>query len=116
LGTTTNQSYSHYNQNLAYAPGSGKELVVISDYRVKRFFCTAKYNYQSVYSGADNAYINNIVNAKIGYVINPAYNLNVSMGITYRLQNFHNFKHLNNETNYIYLGVKTSLYNLYYDF
>lgn len=116
LGTTSNQSYSHYNQNLAYTPGSGKELVVISDYRVKRFFFTAKYNYQSVHSGGDNAYVNNLVNAKIGYVINPAYNLNVSLGINYRLQNFHNFKHLNNETNYIYFGVKTSLYNLYYDF
>ncbi len=34
----------------------------------------------------------------------------------YRTQNFSIFNTLNNEANYIYLGFRTSLYNLYYDF
>lgn len=116
IGTLTNQSYSHYNQNLAYTLGSGNELIVIGDYKWRRFFVTCKYNYQRVMQQNENYYWNNIVSPKIGYVINPAYNLNVSMGVNYRLQNFYNFKALSNETSYIYFGIKTSLYNLYYDF
>lgn len=116
IGTVTNQSWSHYNQNLAYTPGSGRELIVISDYKWHRFFVNLKYNYQIVRTSADTDYQNHIVTSRIGYLINPAYNLNVCIGVNYRVQNFYNFKHLNNETSYIYLGFKTSLYNLYYDF
>lgn len=116
IGTVTNQSYSHYNQNLAFTPGSGMELILLSDYKWHRFFANIKYNYQNVSLNNEKYYSNNIINSKLGYVINPAYNLNVSLGINYRLQNFYNFKLLNNETGYIYLSFKTSLYNLYYDF
>ncbi len=113
---STNQSYSHYNQNIAFTPGSGKEIIYIADYRWKRFFLNFKYNYQSKLLNGDNYYFTNIVNAKIGYVINPSYNLNIALGMNYRNQNFYNFKAFNNETNYIYIGLKTNLYNTYYDF
>ena len=116
LGTITNQSYSQYNQNLAYTPGSGKELIAILDYKWKRFFMNFKYNYQNMLKNGEHYYYNNIINAKVGYLINPAYNLNVNLGVTYRSQNFNGTNNLNNQTNYIYLGVKTSIYNLYYDF
>lgn len=116
LGTTTNQSFAHYNQNLAFTPGSGNELIVISDYKWRRFFVNVKYNQQMVLLNGEKYYTNTIIHPKIGYLLNPAYNLNVSVGINYRLQNFYNFKLLNNETNYIYIGIKTSLYNMYYDF
>lgn len=116
LGTSTNQSYSHYNQNLAFTPGNGNELVLIGDYKWKRFFASLKYNYQTTFLSGTEQYQVDFVSAKAGYLINPAYNLNVSVGINYRTQNFHIFKVLNNETSYIYLGIKTSLYNLYYDF
>lgn len=116
LSTTPDQSYFHYGQNLAYTPGNGQEFIFIADYKWKRFFSNVKYNYQAVMLNQVDYYYNNIINAKVGYLINPAYNLNISVGINYRTQNFHNFKSLNNETNYIYLGLRTSLYNMYYDF
>ncbi|MBA2610609.1 MAG: hypothetical protein H0U95_01470 [Bacteroidetes bacterium] len=116
LGTTTNQSYSQYNQNLAYTPGSGKEFIVIGDYKWKRFFVNLKYNYQNLLKSGEYYYTNQLINARIGYLINPAYNFNVNLGMTYRAQNFNNFANLNNQTNYIYLGIRTSIYNLYYDF
>jgi hypothetical protein len=116
LGTTTNQSYSHYNQTLAYTPGSGKEFIAVADYKWKRFSVNFKYNYQNLLKNGDYYYTNQLVNAKIGYLINPAYNFNLNLGMTYRAQNFNNFTNLNNQTNYIYLGIRTSIYNLYYDF
>ncbi|MEO6305229.1 MAG: hypothetical protein ABIP51_18865 [Bacteroidia bacterium] len=116
LGATTNQSYSQYNQNLAFTPGSGKELIVIGDYKWKRFFVNLKYNYQNLLLNGDYLYTNQLINAKVGYLINPSYNFNVNIGITSRAQNFNNFTNLNNQTNYIYLGIRTSIYNLYYDF
>jgi hypothetical protein len=116
LGTISNQSYSHYNQNLAYTPGSGKEIIAIADYKWKRLFVNLKYNNQNVLKNGDYFYNNQLVSAKIGYLLNPAYNLNVNLGVTYRTQNFNNFSALNNQTNYIYLGIRTSIYNLHYDF
>lgn len=110
------QSYSQYGQNLAYTPGYGHELVFVADYKWHRFFIDLKYNYQSVPKNGSDYYFNNIIMGKVGYTINPAYNLNIMAGITYRTQNFHTFKNLNTETNYIYLSLRTSLYNLYYDF
>ena len=116
LGTTTNQSYSNYNQTLAFTPGSGKEFIAMADYKWKRLFANIKYNYQNLLKNGDYYYTNQLINAKIGYLINPAYNFNVNLGITYRAQNFNNFTKLNNQTNFIYLGIRTSIYNLYYDF
>ncbi len=116
LGTTTNQSYSHYNQNIAFTPGWGQEIVIIGDYKWKRFFVNLKHNYQYLLKSGEYYYTNDILNLRIGYLVNPAYNFNVNLGMTYRGQNFNNFTNLNNQTNYIYLGIRTSIYNLYYDF
>ena len=112
----TDQSYNHYNQNLAYTLNYGQELVLIADYKIKRWIANVKYNYQDIPLGGKTYYINNIFNARIGYVINPAYNLNISAGYIYRNQNFYNFRTLNNETSCFYIGLRTSLYNFYYDF
>ncbi|WP_317899634.1 hypothetical protein [Aurantibacillus circumpalustris] len=116
---TSDQSYSHYNQNLAYTPGYGEEFVLIADYKVRRFFVNLRYNYQDIpqntISGTNTNYVS-MINAKVGYLINPSYNLNICLGILYRTQKNPIFNPLNNQVNYIYLGFKTSLYNLYYDF
>jgi hypothetical protein len=113
---TINQSYSHYHQNLAYTPGYGQETSFMADYKYKRAFINVRYHYQVVPLSGDYYYDTQIGNLKIGYLINPSYNLNVALGITYRNQNFPNFSKLDNQTNYFYLGVRTSFYNLYYDF
>jgi len=114
LGTTTNQSYSHYNQNLAYTLGTGSELVVIADYKMKRFFGNFKYHDQMVQQNKTNYANTNLINANIGYLINPAYNLNVSVGYVYRYQKFYNFIP-SHTTSFLYFGIKTNLYNAYYD-
>ena len=115
-GTYSTQTYAHYNQNLAYTPGAGQEFLFLADYRYKRWFVNAKYNYLQNPAETKAKVFTNSVNAKIGYLINSAYNLNVCIGVNYRNQNFYNFKTLNNETGYVYLGLRTSIYNLYYDF
>jgi hypothetical protein len=112
----TNQAYSHYNQNLAFTLGHGRELIVMANYKIKRFDLILKYNYQEVLSNKKVNYFNNIINLRLGYTINTAYNLNASLGYTYRSQNFANFNNLNIETGYFFIALKTSLYNFYYDF
>jgi hypothetical protein len=112
----TDQSFTHYNQNLAYTLNYGQELVLVADYKMKRWIANVKYNYQDIPLNGKTYYFNNILNARIGYVINPAYNLNISAGYIYRNQNFYNFRTLNNETSCFYIGLRTSLYNFYYDF
>jgi len=116
IGATDNQSYSHYNQNIAYTPGYGDELFFMLDYKFRRIFLNASYHYQTIPKSGDYYYDNQIVNLKLGFLVNPSYNLNLSLGYTYRNQNFSNFKSLSNQTNYLYLALRTSIYNLYYDF
>jgi hypothetical protein len=115
-GSVTDQSYSHYGQTLAYTPGNGREVIAIADYKKKRFFTNLRYIYQVTHLVSGEYSYNTIINASAGYLINPAYNLNICLGILYRTQNFSTFNSLNNETNYIYVGLRTSFYNLYYDF
>lgn len=118
-GSPADQSYSHYSQNLAYTPGCGNEFIAVADYKFRRFFMNLRYHYQEVpLSSAGLGYHSyvNYVNARLGYLINPAYNLNICLGMALRTQNFSIFNTLNNQSNYIYLGFKTSIYNLYYDF
>jgi hypothetical protein len=116
LGTLTNQSYSHYNQNLAFTPGSGRELLLVADFKKKRVLANLRYHNQNIVKNTDNFYNTSITNASIGYLINPAYNLNISIGYTYRYQKFYNFKTPNLTTSFLNLTIKTNLYNTYYDF
>jgi len=112
----TNQGYNHYNQNLAYTPGYGQELILLMDYKIKRFNINLKYNYQDVPLNQKPYYYNNMATVRLAYTINTAYNFNANIGYTYRSQNFVNFKNLNNEAGCFFIGLKTNLYNFYYDF
>jgi hypothetical protein len=113
---TSNQSYSHYNQNIAYTPGYGKEFVGILDYKFQRFTFNARYNYQYFTYLNYDLYTNQYVNLRLSYTINPAYNANLSLGLMYRTQDYFEPKISDSKTAYLYLSFKTSLYNLYYDF
>ncbi|MBK9285720.1 MAG: hypothetical protein IPM51_15590 [Sphingobacteriaceae bacterium] len=114
--TRKNQSYSHYNQTLGFTPGHGKELFIMADYKRKRLILNARYHL--IEREKDNDYLSSteIANFSIGYLLNPSYNLNINMGYTYRNENFPNFKVLSNQTNYVYLMLRTGLTNLYFDF
>lgn len=132
-GRVPPEFYTHYEQNLAYTifPFTQniqwyglhvQEIILIANYKWKRFFVNAKYNYRSLspLTSASFPYDASIINAKIGYIINPAYNLNISLGMNYRIGYNRNpaiSQSLQAEkTNYIYIALRTNLYNLYYDF
>ncbi len=116
LGATNNQSFSHYNQTLAYTPGYGKEIVVLADYKIMRIFANAKLNLQSLTLNTDAFYNNVISTLQLGYTVNHAYNFNVSLGCTYRDQKFTSHSESNNKTTFYTLSLKTNLYNTYFDF
>jgi hypothetical protein len=116
VGTTSNQSFSHYNQTLAYTPGYGKELIVLADYKYQRFFLNAKLNAQWLTLHRFSFYQNTLAKIQLGYTINTGYNFNVSLGYNYRNQDFYDFKSSNNKTSFITLSLKSNLYNTYYDF
>ncbi len=116
FGTYSNQSYSHYNQNLAYTLGYGKELVLIGDYKYKRAFLNAKVNLQWLTLNNYSLYNNTITKLQLGYTINTAYNFNISLGYNYRFQDFLGFNVSNNTTSFYTISLKSNLYNTYYDF
>ncbi len=137
------QSYTHFGQALAHPLGANfKEVVGFINYRIKRFFVELKLNY--AVKGADSSKFNyggnvfksdNLFPATqnigsitltqgvkntimyqdfhMGVLVNPSTNFNVIFGISNRI-----FKSEGtiNKTQYIYIGIRTSLSNFYYDF
>ncbi len=134
------KNYGHYNQPLAHPYGANFwESVNFIKYNYKRFFL----NYQFIYAiyGADppgmnygkdiylsyntrvqdyDNYVGQGIKTRffynkieISYLLNPAYNLNFSIGYVNRNLSTDTDTHT---TNYFYLGIRTSLRNLYYDF
>ena len=134
------KNYGHYNQPIAHPYGANFwESVSFIKYNWKRIFI----NYQFLYSiygddppgmnygkdiylsyntrvqeydnhigqGIETTLIYNDIN--ISYLINPAYNLNFCIGYTNRQLITDANTHT---TNYFYVGLRTSLRNLYYDF
>ena len=134
------KNYGHYNQPLAHPYGANFwESVSFIKYNWKRIFI----NYQFLYSiygddppgmnygkdiylsyntnvedydnhvgqGIKTTLVYNDIN--LSYLINPAYNLNFCIGYTNRQLMSDTDSHT---TNYFYVGLRTSLRNLYYDF
>ena len=134
------KNYGHYNQPLAHPLGANFwEWVNIVQYNYKRIFFKVHLQYalygedpqgknfgKDIYKSYETyecKYHNHVGqgikttvfynNLNISYLINPAYNLNFSVGFTYR--------YLKNElrkeqTSYVYFALRTSLNNLYYNF
>lgn len=114
--TVADQSYSHYNQNLAFTPGYGKEFVLMVDYKKQRVTFNARYNYQYAPFNGYSLYQNNIFNFRLSYTVNQAYNLALSAGYMSRVQDFYGFNSSGNKTSYLYIGLKTNIFNTYFDF
>ena len=108
--------YTHNNEALASTAAPGKELIVIGNYSAHRVVAHMQYHYRVMAGPLKSAGDVNLAQIRIGYVINPAYNLQVCGGYLYRNQNLFNFNPSVTETGWFYLSVRTSLYNTYYDF
>ena len=134
------QSYTHYNQPLADPLGANfREAIGILRYNFRRCFIKIQLNY-AVY-GSDTAksdwgknlfasdlHASQTGENKIGqgirttmryadvclsYLMNPKSNLNIFVGATYRDEN--NFYKAGSDK-FIYIGIRTSLLNEYFDF
>jgi hypothetical protein len=136
------QSYTHYNQALAHPLGANfNEAVGFINYRIKDFFIQIKANYAvKGLDSADHNFGGNIFRSSssfaldqnlesiqitqgvkttimyqdihIGYLINPARNSNIVIGVINRSDS--SSKVMNMQ--YVYVGWRTSLANFYYDF
>lgn len=137
------QSYTHYNQALAHPLGANfYEAVGFINYKVRDFFIEVKANYAvkgndsltNNFGGnifkSDNSFpisqkLENIETTQglkttvmyqdvhIGYLVNPATNLTITVGFTNRIEKT---EMNSNTTQFVYLGIRTSLSNFYYDF
>ncbi len=139
------QNYGHYNQPIGHQWGANFwESISILRYRYNRYFVDAKIIYgkkgydtdttnwggdiYKPYSTREQDYGNSIAqgnvgtllytNLKAGYIVNPSVNLKLFVDFTYR-----DFK-INEETTslknssgaMISFGIRTDLFNTYYDF
>ena len=138
----TQQNYAHYNQPLAHPLGANfSELLLLINYRWKNFIIDGKIifsKYGDNINGDPASYGNdvydnytdrpynfgvemyqgnlttvNIKNFNIAYIVNPKTNLKINLGVTLR-----NFKNEDGElqTQFINFGIKSDLFNHYYDF
>ena len=137
---TTLQNYAHYNEALAHPLGANFwESVSFLTYRYKRINFSAQVmyaiagrdtgsvnyggnifkNYYDRPSNYGNEHLQGLetttlfTDLKIQYLINPKTNMNVEFGVINRT--------LTNDlqeqkTTWVYLGLRTALYNYYYDF
>jgi hypothetical protein len=111
--STAFQDYTHYAQVLTTPAALPNEVIGMLSYSYKRFFVQTKYVFQS--DNSSKAVLN-YFDAKVGYMVNQRYNLNVAGGITSRsfLSGIPGIKA--NEMQLFYLSLRTSINNIYYDF
>jgi len=126
------QGYTHFNQSLAHPSGSGfTESVAELRYQHKRWITTIRYNYIT----RENEFNSNILvpiestealdiapgrdsytsmfDVRVAWYMNPKTNLRIELGYTDR---FDNNEFLNRNSRILSIGLKTSIFNEYYDF
>lgn len=122
------QSYTNLNQSLAHPLGTYfEEVIGIVNYRWRRFYGQVKYHHQRhdildggnvLKSGPVGEYAalvatNNMFDVQAGWLMNPKTNVNVSIGWIHR--DF-DIALIDQNTDWLYLAFRTSLFNKYYDF
>lgn len=140
---SVNEAYVHYNQALAHPLGANfREFNGKISYRFGDFFVAYQLTYatigqdslgrfygKNIFQSSSNAtlapnassFLQNqgrprtlqYNDLKIGYLINPATNMNIVLGITNRQFSGKTFK---SYSHFVYVGIRTSLSNHYYDF
>jgi hypothetical protein len=131
--STKLQNYGHYNMPLAHPWGAGfNEFILFLNWRNSDFFFENKWIYGNFKLTNDREYGKDIFLAgtrpdvvtstvfsqvvycdmKLGYIINPITNLRFNVGLT----NYYRFDgKVRNNSNYLYIGISTSLSNIYLD-
>lgn len=137
------QNYGHFNEPLAHPYGANfKEMVGILAYRFKDISLQIKTVYATIgrdtagMNFGQNVFLTDtevanglasfdnttgqgqevklmVNDVRLGYLINPASNLNIFLGYTGRSEKVADVE---NKTSYVYLGFRTDLRNFYYDF
>lgn len=135
-GSETLQSYTHFNQPLGHPTGGAtEELLVIANYRYKRFFAQLKVNriYHSIgpegYWAEDPDVVRTNIapwpqknifqaDAECGFFFNPKTNFQILAGYTKRTDTI-DYNWMNDtkrNTSFLYLSIRTNLINRYADF
>jgi len=121
-------AYGHYGQSLAHIQGRDfSELYLQGNYRFKDFFLQlAVSNYQlsrdslswvsqDIFTDYRNSQIEESVivqDFQFGYLFNPRYNLNLALGYRRRSGQIEDF----GPESWIYVVLRTSIHNQYFDF
>lgn len=143
-----NYNFGHNNQPLAHLWGANfREVVAIMNYSKNRWFVNAKtvigkkgfdFNNADAYSYGGDVFADNddrfsdygnkigqgnkatvfIGDLQLGYLVNPATNLKLFAGITYRSfdADMPTTVFDNTNTTWISIGLKTDVFNWYFDF
>ena len=139
------QNYGHFNQAIGHQWGSNFwEVIGIMRYRYDRFYIDSKiiigkkgFDFENTnwggdiyksYDSREQNYDNKVAqgntgtlfffDTKVGYIVNPAINLKIFASYTFRdFSIIQETVHLKNDkTNIISFGLRTDLFNTYYDF
>jgi hypothetical protein len=135
-------SYSYYNQPLAHPFGANFiESASFINYRWKNFFVEARIlgsvigtdrilendgnNVYNDYNNHGSEYGHRLLDGdrvtliynefRINYLVNPKTNLNIELGVRGRSYKEKDFDY-STDSRFVYLGLRTSLENLYFDF
>lgn len=134
------QHYTHYYEPLAHPYGSGfNEFVFMAQYNVKRLFIDSKLIYASkevYYNAPFTSYLGNnaqswqtefySIQSTMSFIVNRRNNLHIYLGYCYRqmhepimmswLTTNSLIGIINKQNNIFSIGIKTQLFNTYYDF
>ena len=111
------QNYTHYAQGLSFpfSLNNCSELVACGRYAYKRFFIQGKINLFEVNDNL-NFYSRNMLEGTLGFLINPAYNLVVFASLQLRdEQDNIYFNSTQKGYQLVSTGIRTALYNFYWD-
>lgn len=133
--STPLQAYTHFNQSLAHPSGTHfQEIWSEIRWQYRRFFLQLRYNYierqigynsnvlttlfndddlTNIDPAPDSQAYTNMLDARLIYLLNPKTNLRLEFGLIERLDRAENFRL---ENRIISFGLKTSIFNEYYDF
>jgi hypothetical protein len=121
------QGFWHMNQSMAHPLGNQfEEVVGLLNYRYNRLLFQGKVNYQVFDSSPGGSVMTNpeeihleqvasnwITDFSLGIMVNPKTNLNLTIGW---LKRDWSLSHLDHQTDWVYVSLRSSLFNQYYDF